>query len=345
MESETLIRYPGYTVIFFISPSETKGVLIIIAMVALLGLHALLGVVAPPEVGSLLSLLQQVSSPSDCSPRQARQIVRACEALEEAAADVRPSFPRDLMQVDGTWQLAFTSAANAAPEFVPDDLLPPEPPGPLRSLLSGLREGPLSPRQISQQINVLDRRIVNCVTLSPWPTGGVGSMLAAAPGPLGEVLTGLSEGSIRLELDHRFSVTGDGSDGRARRAAGTSSIQLALERVSRTLDAPTSAPGSLADLIPRETAYDIPSPLQGAVTRSFDTLYVDDRLRICRGPLGELSVFERETPPATDTASAVEGVQDPWTKAAVGNEDGPGDVEELWDESAGVWRVADEPSD
>jgi len=318
---------------------------------ALLALALCSAFAPPPEVGQLRTILQQVPANGvACGPRQVREVVQACEKLENAVA--RPSFPRDLMMVDGSWELRFTSAGRAVPGFVPDALLPPEPPQAVRSLLAGIAEdAPLRPKHISQRINVPDRRIVNCVTLSPWPSGSVGAALASAPGPLGQVLTALSDGSVTLELDHAFSVAGlTGSSG-----AGSSRIELSLERITRSLEAPPSSPGSLAELIPRRTEYGIPLPLSGAVSGCFETIYVDEQLRVCREGgrpgVGELRVFERVGAMAGGEAAGVaeDAVDDdPWARAAV---DSSGavvddlDVEELWDEDAGVWRVPDQPSD
>lgn len=84
-----------------------------------------------------------------------------------------------------------------------------------------------------------------------------------------------------MELDHAFSVDGDGSGGGPRRASGTSSIRLELETIRRSLG-PVGV-DKIAGLIPVETQYSIPPPLRPAVSGSFDTIYVDESLRICRG--------------------------------------------------------------
>lgn len=209
---------------------------------------------SPPEATSLLSLIDQMPARGlGCGPRQIREVIRSAETL--LAKGPSPSFPSDLERVDGCWKLRFTSAGNAVPDFVPEALLPPEPPQQLRDLLTGvLGDKRPQPLQISQRISVADRRLVNCVTFSPWPGGSVGSALASAPGPLGQVLTTLSDGAVTLELDHQFSVSSEGG-------AGTSRIDLQLERISRSLEAPPSPPGSVADLIPRNTDYPIPSLL------------------------------------------------------------------------------------
>ena len=94
-----------------------------------------------------------------------------------------------------------------------------------------------APRAVSQRIDVIKRRVVNEVALAPWPRGNsIADTLAAAPGPLGSLLTALQQATVRLELDHAFSVEGDGSAGGGRRqAAAGSVVDLRLESVVRTL--------------------------------------------------------------------------------------------------------------
>ena len=56
-----------------------------------------------PERAALLSLVQQVASPTalfQTSKADCRRVSEVCEALERAAALDRPGFPRDLMLVD-----------------------------------------------------------------------------------------------------------------------------------------------------------------------------------------------------------------------------------------------------
>ena len=120
-----------------------------------------------------------------------------------------------------------------------------------------------------------------------------------APGPLGDTLGALRQATVVLELDHSFSVPGDGSAGR-RQAAASSTIKLSLETVRRTLD---SVGDGLPSLIPRDSTYSLPQLLQPS--GSFETTFADESLRICRGgwPSNEIRVFER-VPEAGAVAAA-----------------------------------------
>ena len=107
---------------------------------------------------------------------------------------------------------------------------------------------------------------------------------------------GALEGAeIELELDHAFSVDGDGADGGAKRAAGTSTVRLELEEVRRNL---AGAGDGLPAALPRETSYKL-GPLSAVSSLGsageFSTTFVDAGLRISRGgwPLEELRVFEK----------------------------------------------------
>lgn len=83
------------------------------------------------------------------------KIEEAVRALEGAATeDEKPSFPRDLMVLDGEWTLKFTN--NAPPP--PPDWFPVNTKG-------------LAGRDACQRIDVMNRRVVNCVTINPWPAG------------------------------------------------------------------------------------------------------------------------------------------------------------------------------
>ena len=76
-------------------------------LVVLVGLASAL----PPQRVALLSLVQQLvpSGRFTASPRSALRIDQACRDREEAGST--PLFPRDLMDIDGTWTLAFTSTS------------------------------------------------------------------------------------------------------------------------------------------------------------------------------------------------------------------------------------------
>ena len=138
------------------------------------------------------------------SPAAARRIQTACASLESAAGgdSLAPKFPRDLMLLEGTWRLVYTSTAiGIPPDQLPSQLLDllPAPPSDLQPL-----------REIEQSIDVYSRRVINRVSLSPWPPAGsaLGGLLKAAP-LVGDALAGLDDAAIRLELDHSFSVQGE----------------------------------------------------------------------------------------------------------------------------------------
>jgi len=243
--------------------------------------------VASSERSALLSLVQQVASPTalfQTSKADARRVSELCEALERTATIDRPGFPRDLMLVDGLWRCIFTSAGVSVV------------PTPVLKLVGASPLGGLMPTRVEQRVDVMGRRVVNCVDLSPWPSGPLGNVLARAPGPLGSTLSALRDATISLELDHVFTVAGDGSDGGRKQAAASATIELRLEEVRRSLSAmgdENQASSPIASLIPRESSYAVPRfiPSEG----NFETTFVDQTLRISRGgwPGNELRVFER----------------------------------------------------
>ena len=199
-----------------------------------------------PERAALLSLVKQVASPAalfQTSKDDCRRVSEACEALERVAALDRPGFPRDLMLVDGRWRCIYTSAGVSVV------------PTPVLKLVGASPLGGLMPTRVEQRVDVMGRRVVNCVDLCPWPSGPLGSVLARAPGPLGNTLSALREATISLELDHAFSVAGDGSNGGRRQAAASATIEIRLEEVRRSLCA------SSATLLPAATHC---NPLQPA---------------------------------------------------------------------------------
>lgn len=138
---------------------------------------------------------------------------------------------------------------------------------------------------------------------------------------------------MTLELDHRFSVEGEGgTSGGVRRAAAGSVVDLQLEQVRRRLSkdakgedgaafddgwndmlnpqvrkevraaeqAAQQGPlfgNPLLDAVPRETAYELPDGLGAFVSGSFETPYAGENVRISRGtfggPIAELRIFER----------------------------------------------------
>ena len=182
---------------------------VLIALLLSGGAAALSATTARPSASARTNLLQVLADvvPSDrfsAPPDGAKRIEEAVAALEKAATDdEKPSFPRDLMVIDGDWDLRFTNnAPPPPPDWVPFDT-------------SGL-----AGRDVVQKIDVMGRRVKNCVTVAPWPSavldGLDGLPLIGAP------LAALSKASVALSLDHSFSVDGDGSTpGTRRRPART----------------------------------------------------------------------------------------------------------------------------
>ena len=280
--------------------------------------------VLPPSLVSpdaLLSLVKSELKPGSYMLKSSSAAARIDEACRELEADgVRPSFPRDLMSLDGEWRLIYSPA------------LSPPVPEPLAPLLSGLADNlpAASPRNVVQRIDVTNRRVINQLSIVPWPS--------IVP-PLGGPLAGLQEAEVTLELDHVFSVEGEGgSSGGRRQAAAGSVVDIRLEKIRRTLgqkeeeeeeegwvdmmnpvvraeqrrrsDADASGGGfqfgnPLLDLIPKQTAYDVPFPFDQLQSGSFDTPFVSGNVRISRGTAGgvaglqsslgvpELRIFER----------------------------------------------------
>mmetsp|Transcript_15538 Transcript_15538/g.48932 ORF Transcript_15538/g.48932 Transcript_15538/m.48932 type:complete len:246 (+) Transcript_15538:182-919(+) len=195
---------------------------ILIALLSSGAATALSAMTARPSASARTNLLQVLADvvPSDrfsAPPDGAKRIEEAVAALEKAATDdEKPSFPRDLMVIDGDWDLRFTNnAPPPPPDWVPFDT-------------SGL-----AGRDVVQKIDVMGRRVKNCVTVAPWPSavldGLDGLPLIGAP------LAALSKASVALSLDHSFSVDGDGSTPGTRKAAGTNRVNIVFERLDRTL--------------------------------------------------------------------------------------------------------------
>lgn len=265
---------------------------------------------------SLLSLLKQELRPSSYllrSPEGLQRIADQCALLE--AECVTPAWPRDLMALDGRWRLVYSSSLALS---LPGMTLP-EP------VFGALESFPLAPRKVEQEIDVVNRRVVNRVSFSPSPPEWL--LTAAGASPLGGVLAALP--SAEVELDHSFSVGGEGgSSGGRRQAAAGSVVELRLERLRRKFksnsdDDDTAAEGEYLDmlnpqvrmaerrrraaastppwanLVPAEREIELPGALASLAAGSFDTPYVSDRVRISRGTGGvglaasELRVFER----------------------------------------------------
>ena len=262
----------------------------------------------------LLSLVNSELRPNRylCSPQSAQRIEEACNSLIDGAS-ARPAFPRDLMVLNGRWRLVYSSVFGA----------PVAPPDALQSLLPlSTVEGslPLFPRDVYQNIDVVGRRVVNEVAIAPFPVRPAGAeLLSSVPG-LGSVLATLREATVTLELDHSFSVDGEGgSGGGARRAAAGSLVEVRLESVRRALgegegggDGDGGGDDGWVDMLnpqvraqvrraatpPGATLFELPEPLRALASGAFDTPYADGRVRISRGVGGpggsELRIFERE---------------------------------------------------
>ena len=115
------------------------------------------------------------------------------------------------MRIDGKWKLLYSStlAGPDAPAGLIDAL--PQPP---EALLATLESAPFAPKAVRQDIDVMRRRVVNVVTLSPWPSGMVGSLLTGIGGQFADLIEELQTATVTLELDHSFTANGDGSSGR-----------------------------------------------------------------------------------------------------------------------------------
>ena len=248
-------------------------------------------------------------------------IEEAVANLEKAASkDDLPSFPRDLMLIDGEWTLKYTN--NALPP--PPDWAPSA-------------AGRLAGRDVVQRIDVMNRRVVNCVTLNPWPVGDDvpgGELLEKLP-LVGGPIAALAKASVRLELDHAFTVEGDGSDGGPRRAAGTNRLKIALERVERTLSGlDESASPLFATFLPTFSEVDVPEPVRAANAALaatalggglFDTTYCDDTIRVSRGTnplLRELRVFVKADAQIDADDAVPEPYEDRFASAPPGEDDG-----------------------
>lgn len=295
-----------------------------------------------------------------CAAAGRARIAEACASLE--AERSRPSWPRDLLLLDGSWRLLYSSSLAAFPPraALPSGLArslltpPPLADGPLDALRSALDGSPLGPRDVVQRIDVRGRRITNCVSvgtlsgalgpLGPAVGGAIGALgnalgnLGAPLGPLGAAAAS-PDARLNLELDHQFTVDGEGGGRRAMAAAG-SVVELSLEHVSWRLD------GAEAAAEPVDGRYALPSALVPFASGKFDTTVIDGVVRISRDVTGgtsaddaELRIFVRDGPPPAGADGATwQEEEDARTAAAEaarargGAEDESGPVVDRWQE-------------
>ena len=299
--------------------------------------------VAPPSTAAMPLLVTAKARLLDVLPQksligsdsaQVKTIVEACEALE-ACSSISSSSSSSSSSSDathdaattslhGTWKLRFTSASPYG--LVDTTTMIPES---MRKIL--IDDSLFLSNSIEQTVDTVSNRVVNTIALAPWPklkypsddttttttnnnnnnnnnnsknsnnNNPLQQFVSAVAAPLVE---SLQAATILLELDHSFTTTVNNNNNNNR-------MELRLESIRRTLSSNTNLPA----FIPRESNYKIPfSP-----TVSFETLYLDDTLRVDRGPLGETMVWERPillkdmadtTTTTTTTTLLLEGMGD-----------------------------------
>jgi hypothetical protein len=172
------------------------------------------------------------------------RVLELVQALEATTAP--PAFPRQLAELDGSWDLLFTTNAISLDANLFGSLAAL--PAALPSLSPLLDGSPLRTRRVRQEIDVARGRVRNCVTLTAWPEGAEESGVPLPPF-LGQILAGLQGSDLTLTLDHAATVEAPMGGELAR-------LRIELQAVKRTLEpgpTPTSAVGAgLLDLIPKE---------------------------------------------------------------------------------------------
>lgn len=267
--------------------------------------HARASLAAPAStaecVDNLLRVLESaVPRGRYTAPAEERQkIFEAIEDLERSAA--APKFPADLAQLDGSWDLLFTTNAIDADGGRLLSSLGSISPALSSPLLDG---SPLLTRKVRQEVDVAANRVRNCVTITPWPEG------APIGGPIGSLLSGLTGGEVTLVLDHLAVI--EAAVSATSLQAAPARLRIELQQVRRLLAlAPADRPSAdgrspaaalepLLELIPKETRVDVPWPLGAIGAGRFDTTFLDGSVRVSRGvaPGQEVRVFRRSATPA-----------------------------------------------
>lgn len=247
---------------------------VVLALTSICSRAAAFSTVAPPAPKAAKSKLLDVlpkTSLIGSDSAQVKSVLEACEALKLETSESAE------LSLDGSWKLRFTSAS-------PYGLLP------LDNLPESIRkpfidDSLLLSNSITQTIDTStadNSRVVNSIDLSPWPKNKdsngnpLQQVFSAVAAPLG--LESLQQATVHLELDHALEVNGK-------------QMELKLESIRRTLLSSTSKAEQqeLPAFIPKETNYNL--PFSPPVT--FHIMYLDTTLRVDKGPLGEMIVWER----------------------------------------------------
>ncbi|KAG5178403.1 hypothetical protein JKP88DRAFT_329622 [Tribonema minus] len=191
----------------------------------------------------------------------AKDIKKAIVDLETSGADMAVKFPSDFATLDGRWKLLYSS-----------------------NIFGVGRLSPLTLDEVYQVVDTAGNSIKNVVyaTLSPplfettWGRFPVQAVANAAK----RVNERISF-PVDFALDHTFEITS---------AEYPAQLKIALKE-TKIVNCEKPEQRSLA----------VPAirPLAQIGAGKFDTTYMDDDLRISRGTLGEIRVFQRSTEDAS----------------------------------------------